>query len=802
MPALIRKLDRYVLREIGAPFLVGLLVWTFILLMDALFDAAETIIQRNVPAILVGKLLALSLPHVVVLTIPMAFLFAILIAVGRLAADSELVALRASGISLFSLYRPVLMLSAVLAGANAWLMIELLPWGNHAQQNLLNQIMAQSVTEEISPRVFHELDDKILYVFERPLDESRWRGVFVADAVPKTEHRITVAATGNVRLADNGEQVILSLHDATDQEMSLLRPSDLKMYHHQVLDLLLEDQLLRRRHQLSTSKWVRELSWEELRRWASDPDRPALERNSARVEIHKKFAIPAACLVFGLFGVPLGFNNRRGGSKSSGFAVSIAVILVYYILLNNGEEAAALGKASPWLAMWTPNLLFTVAGTFLLARRNRDKSLLLTRVDRWIRRHLWARLRVHRRVRTLRRLRRRRRRQEATMVRRAQFGHAEPSRLVLRLPRPRLVFPNLFDRYVIGLFVRVFLVVVVAGTSIYIIANLTELVDDIMRNDVPSSVVVDYYKYMSLQIFYTIAPVVVLLTTLVTFALLSRSNEVTAAKALGLSLYRLAVPAVVAALLVAGLSAILESSVLPASNARVAELKDRIMGRDTVRTYRRADRLWLFGKGDSIYNYLHFDPDRQILQRLQIFRFDEKHRLAARLYADQARYDGQRWIVTGAWARQFHDGDREAGRYTPLPGPQPVDIPEEPSFFDTEIKSPEQMNYQELRAYIAELRAVGQEVPELEVELHNKLAMPVVCVVMALVALPFAFRLGKAGALYGVGIALVLGMVYYAILAFFTTLGAAAALPPVVAAWSPNVFFALVSLYLFLGVRT
>ena len=102
------------------------------------------------------------------------------------------------------------------------------------------------------------------------------------------------------------------------------------------------------------------------------------------MEIHKKLAIPSACLVFGLFAVPLGFNNSRGG-KSSGFALSIAVITGYYLLLSNGEEWARIGRLPPWLAMWLPNLVFTVLGIFLLIRRNQDKSLLLGGLDRWLR---------------------------------------------------------------------------------------------------------------------------------------------------------------------------------------------------------------------------------------------------------------------------------------------------------------------------------------------------------------------------------------------------------------------------------
>ncbi|HSK81063.1 MAG TPA: LptF/LptG family permease, partial [Thermoanaerobaculia bacterium] len=234
---------------------------------------------------------------------------------------------------------------------------------------------------------------------------------------------------------------------------------------------------------------------------------------------------------------------------------------------------------------------------------------------------------------------------------------------------------------------------------------------------------------------------------------------------------------------------------------KVAQLKDRIRGREAARTYRRADRQWLFGQGRYIYNYIHFDEKRQSLQRLQVFDFDERHRLSRRLIAEEARFIGDgAWIFNNGWARSFDEV--ELAKYTRFKDPKVVYYPETPDYFDSEIRLPEQMRYGELRDYIQEVQESGQDVPELKVELYNKIAFPVVSLVMALVALPFAFRIGKQGALYGIGLSVVLGMVFFAVYIFFTTLGEAGALPPAVAVWSPGAVFAILSVYLFLGVKT
>nr|MDP9121684.1 LPS export ABC transporter permease LptF [Acidobacteriota bacterium] len=565
------RLNRYIVSEIVGPLGLGFLVYTFILLLRFLFQSAEMIIRRGLPVSIVGKLLLLTLPNIVVLTLPMSLLFGILIAVGRLSSDSELVAMRSCGISLLSLYRPILLLSGLLTLLNLSLTVYVLPWGNHALQQLRLDILTQSVSQQVQPRVFYEeWEGKVIYVFDEPPGESRWRGVFLAEAIPGSQNnRITVADFGEVKVDEGGERIVLRLYNAVQHKIDLNAPDNYEISRHKQLDLVLEDQFSTdQRARMQASKGIREMSLRELQALLHDPASTVEQRNLARVETHKKFSIPAACLVFGLFALPLGFNNKRG-SKASGFALSIGVLVVYYLLLNNGEEAARFGKIPGWLAMWAPNLILSAGGLFLLTRRNRDKSLLGT-FDRWIRQDLWGGVL---RLRGLSEEKHRERREHRAM--RARKAQADVrSRLVLRLPRPRILFPNLLDRYILGAFSRVFVLVLVSGITLFVIFDVSALIDDILKNKIPGAIVLRYYKYLSLQIFYEISPIVILVTTLITFSLLARTNEITACKALGMSLYRLAVPALIGALLLTVLCGFLQAEVLPAANEKVAQLKD------------------------------------------------------------------------------------------------------------------------------------------------------------------------------------------------------------------------------------
>lgn len=788
------RLDRYILAEILGPLTLGFFVYTIMLLIQALFKSAKLIISSGVEASTVGQLLLLSLPHIVVMTIPMSFLFGILIAVGRLSSDSELIAIRASGVSLFSLYRPILLMSLLLTGLNAYLMITVLPGGNQALQQLRLEILTQSITQEIEPRVPHTgWQDKMLYIFEAPPGEQRWRGFFMADAVPTRQSEIVVAEWGEARNA--GDEILLSLTNAVTHRVDLYQPDSYELALNSELDLRVAT--TGTRAITSVKRSLRELSFRELWHRATDPGVAEPVRRLASVELHKKLSIPTACLVFGLLGLPLGFSNRRGG-RSSGFAISIGVILVYYVMLSSGEEIARDGQLPAWIAVWYPNLVLLVVGLFLLARRNQDKSLVLTKLDRWIQEHLWGRLLVLRSRRQARRQRR-----EALLQRREESGdRSSPTGFAFRLPDWRLRFPNSIDRYVLMTFLQVLMVSLLAGVTVYLVADLTDKFDEILDYEVATSVVLDYYKFKSFSIIYEITPLIVLMTTLITFGLLSRTNEIIACKALGMSLYRLAVPVVLLAMVIAATAGFLQSEVLAASNARAAQLEATIKGQEE--SHRRSvtsSRRWIYGKGNRLYNFSFYDEGAHELQRLQVFQFDEAYRLTGRLMADRARYlEEGWWMLSSGWRRTWKGA--EEVEFERFDEPVRYLLQETQDYFQGGLQRPEEMNYVELRDYVRELEEAGQSVPLLEVALHNKIAYPVISLVMALVALPFAFRLGRQGALYGIGLSLVMGVVLLIVLGIFTALGENAILPPLIAVWSPAALFSIFALYLFLGVRT
>jgi len=813
----LKILSRYIFKEMIGPTVLGFCFYTFIILMRNLFDFAGMIIKRSLPAAVVGKLLLLSLPHIVVLTVPMSLLFGILIAVGRLSADSEIIAMRALGISTRTIYRPVFFFSFLMFILNFYLMNVVLPRGNTQFAQLRAEVFTSSIEKEIKPRVFYgEYENLIIYVNDIDPATGLWKGVFVADSRADESHpapvtvsqqvaeasaaenalpfsaarsstRIIVAESGTLSIVGPSKQVWMNLNNAETHVWDPRKPDR----YDRTINVLQRMKLPDKFSGEATGVYVRSLRELGLRELIEQANVAAHMKGPvfadvyrmAKVEIHKKFAIPFACLVFGILGLPLGITNRRGG-KSSGFSLSIAIILFYYILINNGEAMAQGGKVSPAVGMWTPNAILLVLGIYLLARANREAGFKSERVSIWRRIADGVRLR---------------RSTPAPVMSATQIALDEEPAILNRLD---ITFPNILDRYILREFAKILALVLISTIALFVIVDYTDLSHDIRANAIAFHTVLAYYRFAIFQILHWTLPISVLVATLVTFGILSKNNEVTALKSGGVSLYRVALPVVFIAAIIAVLAYLMLDFVLPYANQRVDQLRNKIRGKGPVAMQSAQQKLWFLGhNGRYIVNFLSYDNNARQLSQVQVFELHPaRFRLARRVYAERATWDGRGWVFQRGWMRSFLDDDRTV--FTPIVAPLRLYYAERPEDFATEVKSPEQMTFAQLRRYIETIRRSGYSAEELTVKLYEKTSWPFISVVMALIALPFAFRMGRRGALYGFFIALLLGIAYWGIFSIFTKFGEVGNLPGLLSAWSANILFAIAAVYLFLHVET
>jgi LPS export ABC transporter permease LptG len=311
-----------------------------------------------------------------------------------------------------------------------------------------------------------------------------------------------------------------------------------------------------------------------------------------------------------------------------------------------------------------------------------------------------------------------------------------------------------------------------------------------------------YLFFLTPELIYRTLPVSVLVAVLVTFGVLSKQNEVTAFKACGVSLYRLALPVFLCgSALSAGLFAF-DHYYVPGANRRQEALRAEIKGKPT-QTYLAPDRKWIMGQGSRIYYYRYIDPSASTMDDVSVFELDkDTFRMVRQISAERTRWSPElkQWVFYNGWTSAFPPG--AARTYEKFDLKNFAELTEPPDYFRKEQVQDKQMNFRELEAYILDLKQSGFDTVNLQVQFYRKFSVPLFALIMALIAVPFAFMVGSRGAMAGVGVSIGIAIAYWGISTVFEKMGGIGELNPAMAAWSPDVIFALAGLYLLLRVRS
>ncbi|MEI6670086.1 MAG: LptF/LptG family permease [Acidobacteriota bacterium] len=787
-----RLIDRYIIRSIISPFLISLLVFTFILIIPFLVDLAEKLIAKGVAGRTILQLMVTLLPQALSVTIPMALLVAILVGLGRFSADREWVAVQACGVSIFRAARPVVLVALAGWAATSWVIIEALPDANQMFREITLRIVAQRTESEVRPRVFFDdFPNRILYVRDVPGDGSGWRDVFLADTTVAANPVVYVAARGRLLIDRQRRTVELVLEDGTRHTSKTNAPDQYDVFRFDQLILSLDPETVF--PMAGPQKGDPEMTIAELRQRVVDLQSQGLSPHPAVMAIQRKFSIPVACLVFALMGVALGLTTRRDG-KLAGFVLGIGVIFVYYLLLTTAQSAVKGKLLAAEIAPWVPNLVLGAVAILVLLARG---SALL----RW-RKLVGRATRLGGRVASLKWL-------AALFTRRPQADDTG-----VWVPRSRRsarawvpTGATILDAYVGRMYLGVFTLTFTSLVALFYISTFIELSEKLFKGLATMQMLLDYLYWATPQFVYFCIPLAVLIGGLVTIGLLTRSSELIVMRACGISLYRSAVPLALFALLAGGVLFALEEQVLVASNKQADALL-RTIRTGSARSFDAGSRKWLVAGNGDIYNYVDFDATRSQLTALSVFRFSaQAWRLQSRAFYQQAVFGGTAtgredivgWDGKAGWSREF-DRRAEERSFRPLTAARFQMEP--PQYFVTEPIDADRMTYGQLKSYIAEMRTIGFNVVKYEVALHRKVSFPWVTLIMTLIAVPFAVTTGRRGAMYGIGLAIVLAVLYRIADSVFGALGSGGVMVPMLAAWSANILFAAVALYLLLTVRT
>jgi LPS export ABC transporter permease LptF len=381
-----RLIDRYILREVVPPFLVGLLLITFVLLMNQVLLLADLFIDKGVPILVALRVFGLLVPSILVFALPMAVLMGILGGLARLSADSEIIAFRTLGVGSRRLARPLVLFGLCGLVLTLPLALWIAPHSNNAWVQAMADSVLARVRLNVEPLEFNESLPNMVFMVRNVGRDKVWHDVFAFLTKDPSRPRLVMARTGTVRLFPEQRRAILELVDGLIYAGSPSEPGEDTLTSFERLEEEIDVEGLF--GTVSSGKRVREKDIGELVRDLKvlEADASAAKANARlvrahRIEIHKKIALPAACLVFALLGLPLGVMTGRAG-RSGGFSLALVIILVYYALITVGETAAMDGRISAVLGMWGPDLILAIAGAWLLIGTNRETRLLRPRAPR------------------------------------------------------------------------------------------------------------------------------------------------------------------------------------------------------------------------------------------------------------------------------------------------------------------------------------------------------------------------------------------------------------------------------------
>ncbi len=359
----------YILKEILPIFFIGLMTLTVILLMDKILKLIELIVTSGVNVSQILMLLLFISPSFLIFTIPMAVLLAILLAFGRLSSDSEITAFKASGMSLYQLFLPVSIFSICACLLTAFLVFYGLPWGNLGFKSTLYLIAQSKADIDIRERVFNDtFDGLVVYVDKIPIQGKRMEGILIYDEREQGKLNTIFAKEGFLTSNPKSQEVILRLFNGDIHRFEPQTHTYQKVQFN-VYDLRLE--LAKTFLAIGKKLKEHEMSIDDLKEKMEKKMSTGEDVTPQEVELHRRYAIPFSCIIFGLIGVPLGIQPRRSG-RSYGFISSILILLAYYISLT-ASEILAVGHTIPaFSAGWAPNFLFGGLGIYLLIKAAKE----------------------------------------------------------------------------------------------------------------------------------------------------------------------------------------------------------------------------------------------------------------------------------------------------------------------------------------------------------------------------------------------------------------------------------------------
>lgn len=760
-----RKLiAKYILLEAIPYVLLSAVLLTAILFTQQAGRFSELAVYADLPLDLAAEIAAALLPNVLIMTVPVAVLAGIVIGFSRLGSDSEIVAIRAAGVGTWTLLWPALLIGALGTAGAAYLHMKEAPQAARDLRRVAIQGALKKLESPVEPRTFNtEIPGYVIYVRDGDKAQGTWGRVFIYAQQPDGSTRIVTARQG--RIDSSAEKSELVLTDAVALKLPPPDSTDRSnvVEHLEQLRLAVNTGRAELLETLSEKEvQSEERDWTDLQQQIHSAS--AGERREGERTLHRRLALSVSPLLFAFFGGLIGLRIRRGG-RGAGVLLTISVVVIYYLISLFGESIARNGGGHVVFGEWLASAVILIFSLLLLVFNRLPAINLKDRL-----------LRVGRRGG------------------RAQFAAVTDH----TVGAGRSGFPSLLDTSLFRTLTSSFLIAFVALVFIFLIFTLFELWRFIGRNNVPAGVIARYLLYLLPLVAVELFPATMLITVLITYALLARRSEAVAWWASGQSVYRLMLPGLLFAIAAAAGAWLVQEHLMPPANIKQEALRARIRG-GQPRAMTGTGRQWLASvESRRLYSY-EFDEQQEVLREPSIYELDDEAVHLNRVIMGK----------TAVWANNkllVKEGETVSVRGMVVERQAKADIAldqvEAPAVFRPTVDKPSQLSVTALAGYLRAARQRGSDTAALALALQRKYANPLSVIVMAFIGMPLALAFGRRGAIVALVVAVAVSIAYWGMGSGFQQLGNHGMLPPEVAAWSPPVIFAAAGTYFLSRIRT
>lgn len=761
-----RKLiPKYIVSEAIPYVLLSAVLLTAILFTQQAGRFAELAAYADLPMDLAAEIAAALLPNVLILTLPVAVLAGVVIAFSRMGSDSEVVAIRAAGVGTWTMLWPALLIGVIATAGTTYLHLKEAPEAARDLRRVAIQGALKKLESPVEPRTFNtEIPGYVIYVRDGDKAQGTWGRVFIYAQQPDGSTRIVTARQGRIDSSADKSELVLS--DALALKLPR-QDSDDRSYvveHLDQLRLAIDTGRAALLETLSGKEMQsEEMNWGDLQRQIHSAS--AEERREGERTLHRRLALAVSPLLFALLGGLIGLRVRRGG-RGAGVLLTLFVVVVYYLISLLGESMARSNTVRAVVGEWLASAVILLFSLLLLASNRLPPINLRKRFQR-----------------------------------KARRDEGRPSSSVSEhtVGAGRSGFPSLLDTSMFRTLIASFVVAFVSLVSIFLIFTLFELWRFIGANHVPAGVVARYLLYLLPLVAVELFPATMLITVLITYALLARRSEAVAWWASGQSVYRLMIPGLLFAIAAAGGGWLVQEHLMPSANVKQEALRARIRG-GQPRAITGSGRQWLASvETKRLYSY-EFDDQRAVLHEPSIYELDDEGVQLTRVTTGK----------TGVWTSNNQLLVKEAETVKlrgmvverqAIADAELVQV-EPPAVFRPTVDKPSQLSVTALAGYLRAAKQRGSDVSALALALQRKYVNPFSVIVMAFIGMPLALAFGRRGAIVALVVAVGVSIAYWAMGGGFQQLGNHGLLPPEVAAWSPPVIFAAAGTYFLSRIRT